>query len=190
MDDFIIRKIIQAGMDTFFAAGEHCDEALLRGRPVAAGGAAARSGVAATSYKARQFGVRSALPPAAALLRCPELVFMPPRFEVDRQVSRQVRAGFARCDDLIEPLPPGGAYLDVTADKCGLETAWRPANAIRPGILENTSLTASASVSYNKFLAKVASDHPKPSGQLPSPLTWALPGWTRSPSAASTASGR
>lgn len=166
MDDFIIRKIIRAGMDAFFAAAEHCDEALLRGRPVAAGRAAARSGVAATSYKARQFGVRCALPSAPALLRCPELVFVPPRFEVDRQVSRQVRAVFARYDDLIEPLSPGGASLDVTADKCGLETAWRPANAIRPGILENTCLTASASVSYNEFLAKVAPDHPKPNGQF------------------------
>lgn len=166
MDDSAIRKIIHVDMDAFFASVEQRDDPSLRGRPVAVGHAAARGVVAAASYEARKFGVRSALPSVIALRRCPELVFVPPRFEVYRQVSQQIHAVFARYTDLIQPLSLDEAYLDVTADKSGLETAWRTAKAIRADILEETGLTASAGISYNKFLAKLASDHRKPNGQF------------------------
>lgn len=166
MGDSAIRKIIHVDMDAFFASVEQRDDPSLRGRPVAVGHAAARGVVAAASYEARKFGVRSALPSVTALRRCPELVFVPPRFEVYRQVSQQIHAVFARYTDLIQPLSLDEAYLDVTADKCGLETAWRTAKAIRADILEETGLTASAGISYNKFLAKLASDHRKPNGQF------------------------
>src|SRR5206468_2728334 len=118
------------------------------------------------SYEARQFGVRSALPSVTAMRKCPELVFVPPRFDVYRAVSRQVHAVFAEFTDLIEPLALDEAYLDVTANKAGLPTAWLTAKAIRARILEETGLTASAGVSYNKFLAKLASGQRKPNGQF------------------------
>ena len=122
--------------------------------------------VAAASYEARVFGVRSALPSVTALRRCPDLVFVPPRFEVYRDVSRQIHEVFARYTDLVQPLSLDEAYLDVTADKQGLGTAWRTARDIRAAILQETGLTASAGISYNKFLAKLASDHRKPNGQF------------------------
>lgn len=133
MDDSIIRKIIHVDMDAFFASVEQRDDPSLRGRPVAVGHAAARGVVAAASYEARKFGVRSALPSVTALRRCPDLVFVPPRFAVYRQVSQQIHAVFARYTDLIQPLSLDEAYLDVTADKCSLDTAWRTAKAIRAG---------------------------------------------------------
>ena len=160
------RKIIHVDMDAFFASVEQRDDPSLRRRPVAVGHAVARGVVAAASYEARQFGVKSALSSVTALRRCPDLVFVPPRFEVYREVSRQIHEVFARYTDLIQPLSLDEAYLDVTADKRGLETAWLTAKEIRAAILRETGLTASAGVSYNKFLAKLASDHRKPNGQF------------------------
>lgn len=166
MDGGLSRKIIHVDMDAFFAAVEQRDDPALRGRPVAVGHAAARGVVAAASYEARTFGVRSALPSVTALRRCPGLIFVPPRFEVYRAVSQQIHAIFAEFSDLIQPLSLDEAYLDVTANRQGLPTAWLTAKAIRARILEETGLTASAGISYNKFLAKLASDHRKPNGQF------------------------
>ncbi|WP_278391292.1 DNA polymerase IV [Sphingobium yanoikuyae] len=160
------RKIIHVDMDAFFSSVGQRDDPSLRGRPVAVGYAAARGVVAAASYEARKFGVRSALPSVTAMGRCPDLVFVPPRFDVYKQVSGQIHEVFARYADLIQPLSLDEAYLDVTANKAGIETAWLTAKAIRAAILEETGLTASAGISYNKFLAKLASDHRKPNGQF------------------------
>lgn len=121
--------------------------------------------VAAASYEARTFGVRSAMPSTTALRKCPELIFVPPRFEVYRAVSQQIHAIFADYTDLIEPLSLDEAYLDVTANRRGLTTAAETAREIRARILADTGLTASAGISYNKFLAKLASDMNKPNGQ-------------------------
>jgi DNA polymerase IV len=161
-----IRKIIHVDMDAFYASVEQRDDPSLRGRPVAVGHAAARGVVAAASYEARTFGVRSALPSVTALRRCPELVFVPPRFEVYRAVSKQIHAIFADYTALIQPLSLDEAYLDVTENRRGIATAWATAKEIRARILEETGLTASAGISYNKFLAKLASDHRKPNGQF------------------------
>ena len=160
------RKIIHVDMDAFFASVEQRDDPALRGRPVAVGHAASRGVVAAASYEARRFGVRSAMPSSTALRRCPELIFTPPRFEVYRAVSAQIHAVFADYTDLIEPLSLDEAYLDVTANLRGLPTATATADEIRARILEETGLTASAGISYNKFLAKLASDQRKPNGQF------------------------
>ena len=160
------RKIIHVDMDAFFAAVEQRDAPELRGRPVAVGYPAARGVVAAASYEARAFGVRSALPSVTALRRCPDLVFVKPRFEVYRAVSRQIHAIFADYTDLIQPLSLDEAFLDVTEDRRALGTAWATAKEIRARILGETGLTASAGISYNKFLAKLASDHRKPNGQF------------------------
>ena len=162
----VIRKIIHVDMDAFYASVEQRDNPELRGKPVAVGHGARRGVVAAASYEARQFGVRSALPSVTALRKCPDLVFVPPRFDVYRAVSRQIHGVFAEFTDLIEPLALDEAYLDVTANRTGLETAWQTAKAIRARILEETGLTASAGVSYNKFLAKLASGQRKPNGQF------------------------
>lgn len=161
-----IRKIIHVDMDAFFAAVEQRDDPTLRGRPVAVGHGAARGVVAAASYEARAFGVRSALPSVTARRRCPDLVFVPPRFDVYKAVSRRIHAIFADYTDLVQPLSLDEAYLDVTANRCGLPTAWATAKAIRARIREETGLTASAGISYNKFLAKLASDQRKPDGQF------------------------
>lgn len=161
-----MRKIIHVDMDAFYASVEQRDDVRLRGRPVAVGHGARRGVVAAASYEARAFGVRSALPSVTALRQCPDLIFVPPRFEVYRAVSQQIHAIFAEFTDLIEPLALDEAYLDVTANKAGLETAWLTAKAIRARILEETGLNASAGVSYNKFLAKLASGQRKPNGQF------------------------
>lgn len=159
-----VRKIIHVDMDAFFASVEQRDNPELRGKPVAVGGSARRGVVAAASYEAREYGVRSAMPSVTAARRCPGLVFVPPRFEVYRTVSRQVREVFGRYTDLIEPLSLDEAYLDVTADKQGIGSAVRIARRIRKEIRDETGLTASAGVSYNKFLAKIASDQDKPDG--------------------------
>src|SRR3954453_17415967 len=161
-----IRKIIHVDMDAFFASVEQRDDPALRGRPVAVGYPAARGVVAAASYEARAFGVRSALPSVTALRRCPELVFVPPRFDVYRAVSRQIHAIFADYTALIQPLSLDEAYLDVTANPLGLPTASATAREIRARILQETGLTASAGISYNKFLAKLASGQRKPNGQF------------------------
>jgi len=158
------RKIIHVDMDAFYASVEQRDDPGLRGRPVAVGGSRARGVVAAASYEARGYGVRSAMPSVTALRRCPDLVFVPPRFDVYRSVSQQIRAIFARYTDQIEPLSLDEAYLDVTSDRAGLGSATAIAEAIRAAIREETGLTASAGVSYNKFIAKLASDQNKPDG--------------------------
>jgi DNA polymerase-4 len=166
MADSSVRKIIHVDMDAFFASVEQRDDPSLRGLPLAVGYGAARGVVAAASYEARRFGVRSALPSVTAMRLCPDLVFMPPRFDVYREVSRQIHEVFARFTDLIQPLSLDEAYLDVTANKLDIPTAWITAKHIRAAILEETGLTASAGISYNKFLAKLASDHRKPNGQF------------------------
>ncbi|MEP9358167.1 DNA polymerase IV [Sphingomonas sp. KR3-1] len=161
-----VRKIIHVDMDAFYASVEQRDDPALKGRPVAVGYAAARGVVAAASYEARKFGVRSALPSVTAMRRCPELVFVKPRFEVYRAVSKQIHAIFADYTPIIQPLSLDEAYLDVTANLRGIETAWATAKEIRARILAETGLTASAGISYNKFLAKLASDQRKPNGQF------------------------
>jgi DNA polymerase-4 len=166
MVDGHIRKIIHVDMDAFFASVEQRDNPALRGLPVAVGHAGARGVVAAASYEAREYGVKSALPSVTALRRCPDLIFVPPRFDVYQQVSRQIHEVFARYSDLVQPLSLDEAYLDVTDNKAGLPTAWITAKAIRAEIFRETGLTASAGISYNKFLAKIASDHRKPNGQF------------------------
>jgi DNA polymerase-4 len=157
------RKIIHVDMDAFYASVEQRDDPDLRGKPVAVGGDH-RGVVAAASYEARKFGVRSAMPSVTAKRRCPELVFVKPRFDIYRAVSQQVRAIFADYTDLIEPLSLDEAYLDVTEDRRGLGTARAIAEEIRARIRTETGLTASAGVSYCKFIAKLASDQNKPDG--------------------------
>ena len=164
--DEALRKIIHVDKDAFYASVEQRDKPDLRGKPVAVGHGARRGVVAAASYEARRFGVHSALPSVTAMRKCPELIFVAPRFDVYRSVSGQVHAVFAEFTDLMEPLSLDEAYLDVTANKAGLPTAWLTAKAIRARILEETGLTASAGVSYNKFLAKLASSQRKPNGQF------------------------
>jgi DNA polymerase-4 len=158
-----MRKIIHIDMDAFYASVEQRDNPELRGLPVAVGGGH-RGVVAAASYEARKYGVRSAMPSVTARRRCPELVFVKPRFDAYREVSNQVRAIFARYTDLIEPLSLDEAYLDVTEDRLGLGSARAIAEDIRQRIREETALTASAGVSYCKFIAKLASDYRKPDG--------------------------
>ncbi|MBC2776388.1 DNA polymerase IV [Parasphingopyxis sp. GrpM-11] len=157
------RKIIHIDMDAFYASVEQRDNPELRGKPVAVGGSTGRGVVAAASYEARQFGVRSAMPSVTAKRRCPELIFVRARFDVYRAVSNQIRAIFRDYTDLVEPLSLDEAYLDVT--RCRkLPTATAIAEEIRARINEATGLTASAGVSYNKFIAKIASDQNKPDG--------------------------
>jgi len=158
-----LRKIIHVDMDAFYASVEQRDQPELRGRPVAVGGMH-RGVVAAASYEARKFGVRSAMPSVTALRRCPDLVFVRPRFDAYRAVSHQIRAIFADFAPLIEPLSLDEAYLDVTEDLQGIGVATTIAEEIRARIRAETGLTASAGVSYNKFLAKLASDQNKPDG--------------------------
>ncbi|MDX3886037.1 MAG: DNA polymerase IV [Sphingomonas sp.] len=161
----VTRKIIHIDMDAFYASVEQRDSPELRGRPVAVGGSSARGVVAAASYEARRYGVRSAMPSITATRKCPELVFVRPRFDVYKAVSRQIREIFAEYSDLVEPLSLDEAYLDVTANRQQLPSATATAEAIRARILAETGLTASAGISYNKFLAKLASDQNKPNGQ-------------------------
>src|SRR5580658_4307485 len=160
-----MRKIIHVDMDAFYASVEQRDNPALRGRPVAVGHGAKRGVVAAASYEARAFGVHSAMPSITAMRQCAELVFVPPRFDVYRAVSRQIHTIFADYTALIEPLSLDEAYLDVTENQRGLPTASATAKEIRERIFEETRLTASAGVSYNKFLAKLASGQRKPNGQ-------------------------
>ncbi|WGR61467.1 DNA polymerase IV [Paracoccus ferrooxidans] len=160
-----IRKIIHVDMDAFYASVEQRDNPELRGKPVAVGGSAARGVVAAASYEARVFGVRSAMPSVTAKRRCPDLIFVKPRFDVYRSVSNQIREVFAEHTDLIEPLSLDEAYLDVTENKQGIPVATEIAQIIRARIKEVTGLNASAGISYCKFLAKMASDLNKPNGQ-------------------------
>jgi DNA polymerase-4 len=160
------RKIIHIDMDAFYASVEQRDNPRLRGVPLAVGGSRERGVVAAASYEARKFGVRSAMPSVTAARLCPGLKFVPPRFEVYKEVSAQIRAIFAACTHLVEPLSLDEAYLDVTPTDGSARHATAIARDIRIQILVMTGLTASAGISYNKFLAKLASDHRKPNGQF------------------------
>ena len=158
-----IRKIIHVDMDAFYASVEQRDNPELRGRPLAVGGGV-RGVVAAASYEARKYGVRSAMPSVTAKRRCPDLIFVKPRFDAYRAVSSQIRAIFLDYTPHVEPLSLDEAYLDVTADLKGIGVATTIAEEIRARIRSETGLTASAGVSYNKFLAKLASDQNKPDG--------------------------
>ncbi|MGJ5198482.1 DNA polymerase IV [Bradyrhizobium sp. HKCCYLRH1030] len=160
-----IRKIIHIDMDAFYASVEQRDNPELRGKPVAVGGSRERGVVAAASYEARAFGVRSAMPSVTAKRQCPHLIFVKPRFEVYKAISQQIRAIFAEHTPIIEPLSLDEAYLDVTENLQGIPLARDIALQIRAKIKAETGLNASAGVSYNKFLAKLASDHRKPNGQ-------------------------
>lgn len=151
-------------MDAFFASVEQRDNPELRGKPIAVGGGSARGVVAAASYEARKFGVRSAMPSVTARRRCPDLIFVRPRFDAYRDVSHQIRAIFHDYTPHVEPLSLDEAYLDVTEDLKGIGIATAIAEEIRARIRAETALTASAGVSYNKFLAKLASDQNKPDG--------------------------
>src|ERR1700712_769839 len=165
MDETRQRKIIHVDMDAFYASVEQRDNAELRGKPVAVGGSRERGVVAAASYEARKFGVRSAMPSVTAKRQCPDLIFVRPRFEVYRAVSQQIREIFAEHTPVIEPLSLDEAYLDVTENLQNIPLARDVALAIRARIKAETGLNASAGISYNKFLAKLASDHRKPNGQ-------------------------
>ncbi len=158
------RKIIHVDMDAFYASVEQRDNPELRGKPVAVGGSRERGVVAAASYEARKFGVRSAMPSVTARRKCPDLIFVKPRFDVYKEVSLQIRAILAEHTPIIEPLSLDEAYLDVTENLQGIASATEIAERIRAKIRAETQLTASAGVSYNKFLAKLASDYRKPDG--------------------------
>jgi DNA polymerase IV len=159
-----MRKIIHVDMDAFYAAVEERDDPRLRGRPIAVGGGSARGVVLTASYAARAFGVRSAMPGTQAARLCPELVFVRPRFDVYKAVSREIRAIFHRFTDLVEPLSLDEAYLDVSCPKEAPLPATIIARAIKEAIARETALTASAGVAANKFLAKLASELHKPDG--------------------------
>ncbi len=159
-----MRKIIHIDMDAFYASVEQRDDPSLRGKPVVVAWRGSRSVVCAASYEARKFGVRSAMPAVRAERLCPQAVFVPPDFSRYKAVSRHVREIFLRHTDLVEPLSLDEAYLDVTEPKSDLPTATAIAETIRAQIREETSLTASAGVAPNKFLAKIASDWRKPDG--------------------------
>jgi DNA polymerase IV len=158
------RKIIHIDMDAFFASVEQLDNPELRGKPVAVGGSGDRGVVAAASYEARKFGVRSALSSKVAKRKCPELIFVKPHFQRYKEISDRIREIFFEYTDLVEPLSLDEAYLDVTFTKKGKPSATLIAREIKNRIFDETKLTASAGVSYNKFLAKVASDVNKPNG--------------------------
>jgi len=161
----LIRKIIHVDMDAFYASVEQMDNPDLRGKPVAVGGNEIRGVVSAASYEARKFGVRSALSGALAKKYCPELLFVKPRFDRYKEISQKIRKIFHDYTDLVEPLSLDEAYLDVTHNKKGNPSASLIAEEIRLRILNEVGLTASAGISVNKFIAKVASDVNKPNGQ-------------------------
>lgn len=161
-----LKKIIHIDMDAFYASVEQRDHPEYKGKPVAVGYAGPRGVVAAASYEARKFGVRSAMASVTALRKCPSLIFLPTRFDVYKSVSSQIHKIFSDYTLLVEPLSLDEAYLDVTENRKGLESATATAEEIRQRIFETTQLTASAGISYNKFLAKLASDIRKPNGQF------------------------
>ena len=164
-DDLPIRKIIHVDMDAFYAAVEQMDRPELKRLPIAVGGSSKRGVVSAASYEARKFGVRSAVSGALAKKLCPDLIFVTPRFERYKEISTKIRALFLEYSDLVEPLSLDEAYIDVTTNKKGLQSATVIATEIRSRIKSEIGLTASAGISVNKFIAKVASDYNKPNGQ-------------------------
>lgn len=151
-------------MDAFYASVEQYDNPELKGKPVAVGGSRERGVVAAASYEARKYGVRSAMPSVLAYQKCPQIVFVRPRFDRYKEISNQIREVFNDYTDLVEPLSLDEAYLDVTQNKKGMTSATMIAKAIRADIKSKTGLTASAGISTNKFIAKIASDFNKPDG--------------------------
>jgi DNA polymerase-4 len=159
------RKIIHIDMDAFYASVEQMDFPELKGKPLAVGGNEIRGVVAAASYEARKFGVRSAISGSLAKKLCPALIFVPPRFERYKEISKKIRAIFLDYTDLVEPLSLDEAYLDVTKNKKGNPSASLIATEIRKRIFDEVGLTASAGISVNKFVAKIASDYNKPNGQ-------------------------
>lgn len=160
-----LRKIIHIDMDAFYASVEQLDHPKLKGKPLAVGGGETRGVVSAASYEARKFGVKSAMSGVLARRLCPELLFVRPRFERYHEISKKVRAIFYDYTDLVEPLSLDEAYLDVTENKKGNPSASLLAQEIRQRIFNEVGLTASAGISINKFIAKVASDYNKPNGQ-------------------------
>jgi len=159
------RKIIHVDMDAFYASVEQMDNPELRGKPIAVGGSENRGVVAAASYEARKFGVRSAISGVMARKNCPELIFVPPRFDRYKEISKKIQKIFYEYTDLVEPLSLDEAYLDVTVNKKGNPSATLLAQEIRQRIFSEVGLTASAGISMNKFVAKIASDFNKPNGQ-------------------------
>ncbi|MDR1499754.1 MAG: DNA polymerase IV [Tannerellaceae bacterium] len=160
----MVRKIIHVDMDAFYASIEQRDFPEYRNRPLAVGHSEARGVVAAASYEARRYGVRSAMPAKTALRKCPHIIFVPPRFEAYKEVSGQIMDIFLEYTSIVEPLSLDEAFLDVTANLKDIPSATLIAREIKERIREKTGLTASAGVSYNKFLAKIASDYRKPDG--------------------------
>lgn len=165
MHELADRKIIHVDMDAFYASVEQHDDPDLRGKPIAVGGSSDRGVVAAASYEARKYGVRSAMPSVTAKRLCPDLIFVKSRFDRYREVSAQIREIFHDYTDLVEPLSLDEAYLDVTENKYNFPSATIIAYEIRRRIYETTGITASAGISVNKFIAKIASDYNKPNGQ-------------------------
>ncbi|WP_269685978.1 DNA polymerase IV [Flavobacterium lacustre] len=159
------RKIIHVDMDAFYASVEQMDNPELRGKPIAVGGSENRGVVAAASYEARKFGVRSAISGVMAKKNCPELIFVRPRFDRYKEISSKIQKIFYEYTDLVEPLSLDEAYLDVTINKKGNPSASLLAQEIRLRIFNEVGLTASAGISINKFVAKIASDYNKPNGQ-------------------------
>ena len=163
--DLPIRKIIHVDMDAFYASVEQMDNPELQGKPVAVGGSEKRGVVSAASYEARKFGVRSAMSGLMAKRNCPEIIFVRPRFDRYHEISNMIRKIFRDYTDLVEPLSLDEAYLDVTQNKKGNPSATLIAKEIRERIFKEVGLTASAGISVNKFVAKIASDYNKPNGQ-------------------------
>ena len=164
-EEGIHRKIIHVDMDAFYASVEQLDDPNLKGKPIAVGGGENRGVVAAASYEARKYGVRSAMSGLIAARNCPDLIFVKPRFDRYKEISAQIKKIFLAYTDLVEPLSLDEAYLDVTQNKMGLPSATLLDKRIRKEILTTTGLTASAGISINKFVAKIASDYNKPNGQ-------------------------
>ncbi|MFD2822620.1 DNA polymerase IV [Lacinutrix iliipiscaria] len=163
--DLPIRKIIHVDMDAFYASVEQMDNPELKGKPIAVGGSGTRGVVSAASYEARKFGVKSAMSGMQARRNCPELIFVRPRFERYSEISKQIKKIFYDYSDKVEPLSLDEAYIDVTENKKGNPSATLIAKEIRERIFKEVGLTASAGISINKFIAKVASDYNKPNGQ-------------------------
>lgn len=164
-EPILYRKIIHVDMDAFYASVEQMDNPELKGRPIAVGGSEIRGVVSAASYEARKFGVKSAMSGIQAKRNCPDLIFVRPRFDRYKEISKKIQAIFHDYTDLVEPLSLDEAYLDVTQNKKGNPSATLLANEIRKRIWEEIGLTASAGISINKFVAKIASDYNKPNGQ-------------------------
>ncbi|MFG6685164.1 DNA polymerase IV [Mariniflexile sp. HNIBRBA6329] len=165
LSDLPIRKIIHVDMDAFYASVEQMDNPELKGKPIAVGGSEKRGVISAASYEARKFGVKSAMAGNLAVKLCPELIFVRPHFERYAEISKKIRKIFYDYTDLVEPLSLDEAYLDVTNNKKGNPSASLIAKEIRERIFNEVGLTASAGISINKFVAKVASDYNKPNGQ-------------------------